>query len=536
MTSENIGYPLDEGDTTSPPMEYIFTGRSIVAAESPEDSVDDSSTGTSTPGTRNGNEICSHAILSTKSKSASVLVPAALTIMKRRERNGSSRSVSSRHSSSSRRSRRELSASHLDHSGHHSWANRSGYSDVVFGREHTGATTSSTKSQTCESNYTNFEQTMDSKNNLLYKHSPYTLSRRPENPCQDDAENIRNHSSGDDAGLPFDQFLTLEQQRRFSHTSGRGLMMPNTSTSSQKVESKERLTKSAATTTTTDRQFSNQPRRISHLSDPGCMLTKDFDNLCVGDNNFDRKSVTGVANNIPTKSVLVRQRRSSIVSFSTIEIRQYERILGDNPSCSCGPSISIGWEYDETSTSIQPIDDYEFRRGNRFDDTEMVLSRHERELLLFDLGYSKKEVVEAIRLNLKLKKRRRQTVNNLPIAKVEELIEGASKKISRVVRKRPRSKHLYNSWLHSGEDGRSNSGAESSSSQCTVNSSLKRSSHTSRCSDVLSSKHTSQEKIELSSSLSTSHHQYSGGNLSLASKEFETRSVDTPTKFSNCKQ
>lgn len=33
------------------------------------------------------------------------------------------------------------------------------------------------------------------------------------------------------------------------------------------------------------------------------------------------------------------------VVFDSIEIREYERIVGDNPSCTRGPPISIGWSY-----------------------------------------------------------------------------------------------------------------------------------------------------------------------------------------------
>jgi hypothetical protein len=66
------------------------------------------------------------------------------------------------------------------------------------------------------------------------------------------------------------------------------------------------------------------------------------------------------------KSILKTQESFSEqpknVSFHQVEIREYERTVGDNPSCSRGPPISIGWTYvlsrkcalDEYETVIKP--------------------------------------------------------------------------------------------------------------------------------------------------------------------------------------
>lgn len=45
------------------------------------------------------------------------------------------------------------------------------------------------------------------------------------------------------------------------------------------------------------------------------------------------------------------------VVFAEIEIREYERVVGDNPSCSRGPPISIGWAY--MIAHRYPLNDYE---------------------------------------------------------------------------------------------------------------------------------------------------------------------------------
>ena len=48
------------------------------------------------------------------------------------------------------------------------------------------------------------------------------------------------------------------------------------------------------------------------------------------------------------------------VKFSSVEVRYYNRILGDNPACSMGPPLAIGWEYSEEQVML--IDQYEAER------------------------------------------------------------------------------------------------------------------------------------------------------------------------------
>lgn len=121
------------------------------------------------------------------------------------------------------------------------------------------------------------------------------------------------------------------------------------------------------------------------------------------------------------------------VSFSTVEVRQYERVLGDNPSCSSGPPISIGWNYDEAKTVVTTVDDHDDSLSISLNGEEsigkiearmkMVVQRHEREDMLENLGYSRSEIASAIRENVQTKKKRRQTVNNLNMEPIELMVE-----------------------------------------------------------------------------------------------------------------
>ena len=125
------------------------------------------------------------------------------------------------------------------------------------------------------------------------------------------------------------------------------------------------------------------------------------------------------------ETALAPKRRSG-VRFSTVHIREYERILGDNPSCTCGPSVGIGWRYSEEE--LLSVSDWESWRETERMPNRLILSREVREELLLDLGYTDKEIAAAVRDVIKSKNKRRQTIQNLRVSGLEETVEGAKKR------------------------------------------------------------------------------------------------------------
>jgi len=158
-----------------------------------------------------------------------------------------------------------------------------------------------------------------------------------------------------------------------------------------------------------------------------------------------------------------RSNPSRSVSFSNLEIRTYETILGDNPSCSGGPSLSIGWRYDPNHDSIS-IDDYEAHQaringlppGSTYAcrPEELVLHRSEREEILLSSGYTRQDFVESIRSMKKIKSKRRQTVNNLPVMYFEERVESAKRTLRRFFKRTQRTRHIYEDWKERSVHGR----------------------------------------------------------------------------------
>jgi len=149
------------------------------------------------------------------------------------------------------------------------------------------------------------------------------------------------------------------------------------------------------------------------------------------------------------------------VSFSHLQIRTYETILGDNPSCSSGPPLSLGWKYDPSHCTAS-IDEYEAHQAHLYgvapDGTprrscpvDLVLYRWEREDFLLKAGYTRQELAERVRISNKTKLKRNQTVNNLQVAFIEEGVETVRRTLRRWVLKKDRTRHMYDKWKKHGE-------------------------------------------------------------------------------------
>ena len=119
------------------------------------------------------------------------------------------------------------------------------------------------------------------------------------------------------------------------------------------------------------------------------------------------------------------------VAFGTVQIREYERSIAFNPSTSSGPSIGIGWRYVELpALSVSRVVSQQPRRSS----SHFIVSRREREEILYDLGYSQRDIVQSIRDARKVKQQRIQTVNNLKVQRMEEMVEKSRRKVKKILR------------------------------------------------------------------------------------------------------
>lgn len=77
---------------------------------------------------------------------------------------------------------------------------------------------------------------------------------------------------------------------------------------------------------------------------------------------------------------------------------------------------------------------------------DLLMDRKEREITLMKLGYTRADLANATRQSLKEKKKRRQTVDNLSVAYMEEKVEGIKKSLRRNVLRKKGTKSMYKDW------------------------------------------------------------------------------------------
>jgi hypothetical protein len=84
------------------------------------------------------------------------------------------------------------------------------------------------------------------------------------------------------------------------------------------------------------------------------------------------------------------ERRS--VKFSTIEVRSHPMIMGDNPSVSSGPPVTIDWEHQDVEQF--DVSDYEKSKPIKRSKREIIIPAHLRESSLRDQGYARSEIAQ----------------------------------------------------------------------------------------------------------------------------------------------
>ena len=123
----------------------------------------------------------------------------------------------------------------------------------------------------------------------------------------------------------------------------------------------------------------------------------------------------------PTKPTH-RKHRSS-VSFGSVEIREFNRIVGDHPDCKLGPPLGIDWQYIQRQQV--PVDDFEQspRHGLYPLDTHL-----RKEILQFGFGVPEEEIIQAEKEVEKAARLREKTRQQLKISKrTQALIKAATR-------------------------------------------------------------------------------------------------------------
>mmetsp|Transcript_13120 Transcript_13120/g.22486 ORF Transcript_13120/g.22486 Transcript_13120/m.22486 type:complete len:611 (-) Transcript_13120:180-2012(-) len=132
-------------------------------------------------------------------------------------------------------------------------------------------------------------------------------------------------------------------------------------------------------------------------------------------------------------------------AFSCVNIREHERVAGDNPCVTSGVPLSIGWGYYEHPAIS--LDDYEFNKGPSRDKIEMMVPAGVRRQMLRDeFGVTISEMNASMKdVNL-TKRQRRHTVASEHLEGWKEVAESAKRKFKRFVKRTSTAKEEEKLW------------------------------------------------------------------------------------------
>ena len=150
------------------------------------------------------------------------------------------------------------------------------------------------------------------------------------------------------------------------------------------------------------------------------------------------------------------------VSFSTIEVREFSVVIGDNPSCAMGPPLSIDWDPDcELSIDIDEFEHY--RNGQGYDccrrrtGEELRLDPDQRKFMVLNAGSSNHDIANAVRqVGRDRRARRRSIHNNLskPFYAFDVVKESATRKLKRLVLGQKKDSALYDEYTRMHKESR----------------------------------------------------------------------------------
>ncbi|KAL3917326.1 MAG: hypothetical protein SGILL_004763 [Bacillariaceae sp.] len=102
---------------------------------------------------------------------------------------------------------------------------------------------------------------------------------------------------------------------------------------------------------------------------------------------------------------MTQSERLPLVSFGDVQVREYERIVGDHPDVKVGVPLSISWAFvQKEPMSLEQYEDLPKRRGNL-----RMTSITRKNILHNVFGIPEEEIRQAEVENRKINKKREQT-------------------------------------------------------------------------------------------------------------------------------
>lgn len=132
-------------------------------------------------------------------------------------------------------------------------------------------------------------------------------------------------------------------------------------------------------------------------------------------------------------------------SFSVVNIREHERIAGDNPCVSKGVSLAIGWGYVQHQS--MELDYYEKNKGRTRGKVELLVPPEVRLRMLKDeFGVSTDKINAAMKEVSITKGQRRHTVATENLEGWTNVLQSANRKFRRLVKATTSAKEQEKLW------------------------------------------------------------------------------------------
>jgi len=137
--------------------------------------------------------------------------------------------------------------------------------------------------------------------------------------------------------------------------------------------------------------------------------------------------------------------------FSCVDIREHERVAGDNPCVTRGVPLSIGWGYYQHSSIA--LEEYEFNRGPPRDKIEMMVPPNIRNQILRDeFGVPAADINASIKEANVTKKQRRSTLGAEPLEGWLEAAQSSKRKFKRFVKGTSTAKEEEKIWARARQN------------------------------------------------------------------------------------
>ena len=148
---------------------------------------------------------------------------------------------------------------------------------------------------------------------------------------------------------------------------------------------------------------------------------------------FDDSSTSLKSESSQSSSNHKSTKMKKTISFSTLEVRNYDVTLGDNPGVSNGPPVSLDWTYEDSKHIC--LEEYESLRPPRRSKEEMRLDSNSRQIVLSS-RFTSRDLKAATDTAREIRMQRRKSYSISNMEPLQEVLESTERKMKRLLRRR----------------------------------------------------------------------------------------------------